>query len=180
MHVHVVFPDPASGKPGLPPQNAFLHADIQSDNQASKQQATQDMKTVLSLLYLVTAANCDATCFDHQTADYTSQFDPAECNKKCTVTPFFSPDHSLDTYMDLIQSATETIDIYTPGECVCFFPLKGTCIGSRTTHGICQILQKCGSPTFYTNCPRRRCANFFGRETSHACASCYYFHMHRF
>lgn len=128
MHVHVVFPDPASGKPGLPPQNAFLHADIQSDNQASKQQATQDMKTVLSLLYLVTAANCDATCFDHQTADYTSQFDPAECNKKCTVTPFFSPDHSLDTYMDLIQSATETIDIYTPGECVCFFPLKGTCI----------------------------------------------------
>ena len=76
---------------------------------------------VLALLtYLVGAATCSTVCFDHQSTEYKAQFKPAACNQKCTVTPFFSPDHSLDTYLDLIQSATETIDIYTPGETVVF------------------------------------------------------------
>lgn len=83
------------------------------------------MKAELSLVvlaYLVTAANCDASCYDHQKEDYMSQFSPAACNQKCTVTPYFSPDHSLDTYLELIQAATKTIDIYTPGElCVHFW-----------------------------------------------------------
>lgn len=67
------------------------------------------------LTCLAAAASGEVTCFDHQTQDYSSQFEPAQCNQKCTVTPFFSPDHSVDTYLDLIQSATESIDLYTPG-----------------------------------------------------------------
>lgn len=68
------------------------------------------------LLCIVASGYSTPECFDHQSKDYNSQFQPASCNQKCTVTPFFSPDHSLDTYLDLIQSATESIDIYTPGE----------------------------------------------------------------
>lgn len=70
------------------------------------------------LAYLIALSYCDIECYDHQKADYKSQFKPAQCNQKCTVTPFFSPDHSLDTYLDLIQSAKESIDIYTPGICL--------------------------------------------------------------
>ena len=55
-------------------------------------------------------------CYDHQTQTYDARFKPASnCEDMCTVTPYFSPDHSLDTYISLIESATETIDIYTPG-----------------------------------------------------------------
>lgn len=79
------------------------------------------MKFSLNLLLLacclVTSGHCSATCYDHQSTDYKMQFKPTQCNQQCTVTPFFSPDHSLDTYLDLIQSATESIDIYTPGTC---------------------------------------------------------------
>lgn len=75
------------------------------------------MKCLLLLFQLVAAVyGGDVSCYDHQATDYKAQFSPAECNQRCTVTPYFSPDHSLDTYLDLIQSATESIDIYTPGE----------------------------------------------------------------
>lgn len=71
-------------------------------------------------------------CYNHQTQTYDARFKPdSNCEDMCTATPYFSPDHSLDTYVSLIESATETIDIYTPGElhvgvyvatrrCVCF------------------------------------------------------------
>ena len=72
---------------------------------------------VVALLLLTTEqlVAADTRCYDHQTADYSSRFEPAECGKQCTVTPFFSPDHSLDVYLDVINSATESIDIFTPG-----------------------------------------------------------------
>ncbi len=73
------------------------------------------LKQLVLLAHLVAAVNCDATCYDHQNTDYKAQFYPTECKQKCSVTPFFSPDHSVDVYLDLIQTATETIDIYTPG-----------------------------------------------------------------
>ena len=62
-------------------------------------------------------------CYNHQTQTYDARFKPASnCEDMCTVTPYFSPDHSLDTYISLIESATETIDIYTPGQLhVCLF-----------------------------------------------------------
>jgi hypothetical protein len=88
---------------------------------------------VVFALSLATAVHGEATCYDHQTKDYNTQFNPAECNAACTVTPFFSPDHSLDTYLDLIQSATETIDIYTPGEFVCVHPIPKTGSGELYT-----------------------------------------------
>ena len=71
--------------------------------------------SLLLALSLAAAVRGEVICFDHQTKDYTSHFKPTECNAKCTVTPFFSPDHSLDTYLDLIESAEESIDIYAPG-----------------------------------------------------------------
>ncbi len=74
-------------------------------------------KSLLLLVTVVSSALCSGSnCYDHQRVDYKSQFTPAECSKSCSVTPFFSPDHSLDTYMDLIDSAMNSIDIYTPGD----------------------------------------------------------------
>jgi len=55
-------------------------------------------------------------CYNHQMQSYDARFNPTSCEETCTVTPYFSPDHSVDTYVKLIQSATESIDIYTPGE----------------------------------------------------------------
>ncbi len=76
--------------------------------------------TVHSLLLLVTLISATYStsdqCYDHQKTDYKTQFSPVKCGLGCSVTPFFSPDHSLDTYMSLIESATDSIDIYTPGE----------------------------------------------------------------
>lgn len=78
----------------------------------------RNMKVLLTLLlaHLVSSAYCSANCYDHQLANYESQFEPAQCNQQCKVTPYFSPDHSLDTYLDLIQSATDSVDLYTPGK----------------------------------------------------------------
>ena len=70
---------------------------------------------VLLSLLAVAKPSIAATCYDHQTTDYSSRFEPAECGQTCTVTPFFSPDHSLDVYLDVINSATESLDIFTPG-----------------------------------------------------------------
>lgn len=77
--------------------------------------ARLSLSLAISLVYLATAVHGDASCYDHQTEDYTAKFQPVDCNEECTITPYFSPDHSLDTYLDLIESATESIDIYTPG-----------------------------------------------------------------
>eukprot|EP00731_Ephydatia_muelleri_P036690 Em0305g10a len=71
-------------------------------------------------------------CYDHQTLNYTTQFEPSECSTTCTVTPFFSPDTSVEAYIALIESAQTTIDIFTPdfdswGSCT---DHTGTCGGS--------------------------------------------------
>ena len=55
-------------------------------------------------------------CYDHQTATYNARFTSADCSQTCTVTPFFSPDNSIETYVNLIKAAKESIDIYTPGK----------------------------------------------------------------
>ena len=70
---------------------------------------------VLLSLLAVAKTSIAVICYDHQTTDYSSRFEPAECGQTCTVTPFFSPDHSLDVYLDVIDSATESLDIFTPG-----------------------------------------------------------------
>eukprot|EP00730_Choanoeca_flexa_P011949 TRINITY_DN2962_c0_g1_i1.p1 TRINITY_DN2962_c0_g1~~TRINITY_DN2962_c0_g1_i1.p1 ORF type:complete len:487 (+),score=104.84 TRINITY_DN2962_c0_g1_i1:86-1546(+) len=54
--------------------------------------------------------------FDHQTVAYKSQFQPvSKSQAQLDVMPYFSPDHSAQVLVDLIDSATETLDIFTPG-----------------------------------------------------------------
>lgn len=77
-------------------------------------------------------------CYNHQTQTYDARFKPASnCEDMCTVTPYFSPDHSLDTYISLIESATETIDIYTPGQ------LHVLCLRSYTVCLFCACFVAC-------------------------------------
>ena len=54
--------------------------------------------------------------YDHQTTTYTARFDSSSCSEDVSITPFFSPDHSIDTYVKLIEEAEESIDIFAPGE----------------------------------------------------------------
>lgn len=79
-------------------------------------QVLQETLSVLALLAVVfTEGTVAGYCYNHQSDTYYARFKPTSCLKTCTVTPFFSPDTSLATYTQLIESATESIDIYTPG-----------------------------------------------------------------
>lgn len=69
----------------------------------------------LAVLALLHGAAASDNCYDHQTKTYDARFKPTYCIKTCTVTPFFSPDTSISTYVNLIEAAKENIDIYTPG-----------------------------------------------------------------
>lgn len=55
--------------------------------------------------------------YDHQTTTYTTKFEPVYVDNSVSVTPFFSPDHSIDTITDFIASVSVggTVDIGTPG-----------------------------------------------------------------
>ena len=75
------------------------------------------LRVVILAVVTFTSGCCgSAPCYDHQNVTYKSTFVPATCDTPCTATPFFSPDTSLSTYVDLIESATEAIDIFTPGK----------------------------------------------------------------
>jgi hypothetical protein len=52
---------------------------------------------------------------DLQRHTYKSPFKPLElANRKVTLTPIFSPDHSLDTETKLVERARQTLDIAIP------------------------------------------------------------------
>ncbi len=70
---------------------------------------------ILALVASYARLGSPAVCYNHQGSTYEAQFKPTYCEDTCTVTPFFSPDHSLDTYVNLIEEASESIDILTPG-----------------------------------------------------------------
>lgn len=54
--------------------------------------------------------------YDHQTKTYTSVVQPKRFQDvSVTITPFFSPDHSISTLTNLVQSATQSVDIMAPG-----------------------------------------------------------------
>ena len=58
--------------------------------------------------------------YDHQTTTYHSVAQPRTCTGTSkAVTPFFSPDSSIQTYVSLIEEATESIDLYAPGKPCC-------------------------------------------------------------
>ena len=55
--------------------------------------------------------------YDHQTETYTAHFNPVTVTDQAmTLTPFFSPDHSIDTLTNMIQAVSYggKIDIGTP------------------------------------------------------------------
>jgi hypothetical protein len=78
--------------------------------------------TLLRILFLfvVILAGCQGQApvdpsYDHQTATYVAKTQPVEVNEQMSVTPFFSPDHSIDTETALVQSATSIIKLGIPG-----------------------------------------------------------------
>jgi phosphatidylserine/phosphatidylglycerophosphate/cardiolipin synthase-like enzyme len=71
--------------------------------------------TAMTCTALLAQAQSDPS-FDHQVKTYSSSFQPLSLqNAKLTLTPFFSPDHSIDTLVDLINGAKVSLDIQTPG-----------------------------------------------------------------
>ena len=82
---------------------------------ASRRTLVLVLAAACAQLILSGAAAGTSNCYDHQTETYDARFKPTYCIKTCTVTPFFSPDTSITTYVSLIEAATESIDIYTPG-----------------------------------------------------------------
>ena len=73
---------------------------------------------IACVLLLVFSGNVRGSyCWDHQQETYNTTFAPKTCSgSSCTVTPFFSPGTSLQAYVQLIDSAQESIDIYTPSK----------------------------------------------------------------
>ena len=65
-------------------------------------------------LGLAAMSRGERPCYDHQKETYRAEYRPADCTQACTVTPFFSPDHSIDAYMQLIDGAEESIDLLEP------------------------------------------------------------------
>jgi len=53
--------------------------------------------------------------YDHQNITYQATIAPVKTTASLTVTPFFSPDHSVDTETALVQSAQSIIRIGIPG-----------------------------------------------------------------
>ena len=93
-----------------------------SSKQAKRKKSSSSLeKAMLLSLSIVILASLSQTkassapCYDHQDATYKTQFDPTECNVECTVTPFFSPDHSVSAYVSVIKAAAESIDVLEPG-----------------------------------------------------------------
>ena len=70
----------------------------------------------LLLLAFSGGAHGSGYCWDHQQKTYNATFKPGTCGGTCTVTPFFSPDTSLPAYVQLIDAAQTSIDIYTPSK----------------------------------------------------------------
>lgn len=53
--------------------------------------------------------------YDHQHSTYHAKHKPLRiANADLRITPFFSPDHSMDTMVEFIQGAKSKLDIITP------------------------------------------------------------------
>ena len=72
--------------------------------------------TLTLLLLTAKLVSASSPCYDHQTETYSTRFKPAGCDSDCSITPFFSPDHSVDAYVRTINDAESTIDLLEPGE----------------------------------------------------------------
>jgi len=62
--------------------------------------------------------------WDHQTQTYYATNTPVSVTGMISITPYFSPDHSIDVETQLIENATISVDIGIPGldswsDCYC-------------------------------------------------------------
>lgn len=73
--------------------------------------------TVLAAAAAVAFGKTYRPSFDHQTTPYCPKIDPINADTNLSITPFFSPDSSLNTYVKTIQSAVkgDVISLGTPG-----------------------------------------------------------------
>jgi phosphatidylserine/phosphatidylglycerophosphate/cardiolipin synthase-like enzyme len=81
--------------------------------------------------------------YDHQKATYNSTYLPHNNTQSATVTPFFSPDHSIDTETNLVQSATTLIRIAIPG----WDSWIGCSYATNTSYG-CPVATQRNNETF--------------------------------
>jgi phosphatidylserine/phosphatidylglycerophosphate/cardiolipin synthase-like enzyme len=76
---------------------------------------TQQNMLFFFCFVLVASAIATEPTFDHQVTTYTASHDPVDTlESKMILTPFFSPDHSIDTLVNLIDKANTSLDIMTP------------------------------------------------------------------
>ena len=71
---------------------------------------------LLALSALVAASSPEPDpSYDHQTKTYTQTYPAFTASPKyMTATPYFSPDHSVDTQVKFLEAATASIDIANP------------------------------------------------------------------
>lgn len=73
------------------------------------------VKAVVLVLAVIGLVSSSDPSYDHQTETYDATYSPlVESGASVSITPFFSPEHSTDTLVGLIEEATSSIDIYTP------------------------------------------------------------------
>jgi len=100
--------------------------------------------TVILLLVHIAQILADADpSYDHQTKTYTANISPQSSTGLMTLTPFFSPDNSIDVETQLILNAQDSVDIGAPGfnswiECRC----------ENLTSGGCPVAQQRYNETF--------------------------------
>lgn len=86
---------------------------------------------VLFVVALVNGQQPADPIYDHQTVTYVAKTSPVNSTENITVTPFFSPDHSIDVETSLVESAQTIIRIGIPG-----FDSWGSCTwASNTSYG---------------------------------------------
>lgn len=72
--------------------------------------------------------------YDHQNVTYESPFPPMRVTTQISMQPFFSPDTSVPTELEVIQDAKHRIDISIPSWSSwngCSFPNKDGCTGCK-------------------------------------------------
>lgn len=73
------------------------------------------MKLLLVILLVLACVSAKGSHGDHQKKTYHADYKPMVLkNPTVTITPYFTPDHGLQTTVDMIQEAKSSINIATP------------------------------------------------------------------
>lgn len=76
------------------------------------------LKCLLLSFLAISVCAASEQCYNNQEDDYIQRHDflPRKNGGNCSVTPFFSPNNSLDAYLMMIGEANESISIATPSK----------------------------------------------------------------